>query len=268
MGFTSDKKKELMEIDKLFESINDFSLRKQTLNEFNRIQVPGMGKNLTYIDGAVGGGSKPSIDLSKVNKELLKDIDAAAQKSGAEISITTAKTGHRPGTRHEKYEAVDIAVINNKGFRDENMAIKNGIHDDIKRFVDELISMGYKKNVESGNDKSVLTFGFPGHHHHIHVSRKFGAGQSPSFDVEKVPQQDIDFLKTTTDKDRTLDQKINTNGSSDSFDDLLRKASEGKPVNVQDWVKQNFSFLNENKKIKKRSLKTQENINRIKNLLK
>ena len=29
MGFTSDKKKELMEIDRLFESINDFSLRKQ-----------------------------------------------------------------------------------------------------------------------------------------------------------------------------------------------------------------------------------------------
>jgi hypothetical protein len=86
--------------------------------------------------------------------------------------------------------------------------------------------------------------------------------------VEKVPQQDIDFLKTTTDKDSTLDQKINTNGSSDSFDDLLRKASEGKPVDVQSWVKQNFSFLNENKKIKKRSLKTQENINRIKNLLK
>jgi hypothetical protein len=49
---------------------------------------------------------------------------------------------------------------------------------------------------------------------------------------------------------------------------LLRKASTGEKVDVQDWVKQNFSFLNENKKIKKRSLKTQENINRIKNLLK
>lgn len=259
MGFTSDKKKELMEIDRLFESINDFSLRKQTLNEFSRTQVPGVGKNVTYIDGIAG--SKPSIDLSKVNKDLLKDINTAAEKSGVEVSITTAKTGHSPGGRHGKYEAVDIAVVNNKGFQDEKMAIKNGIHDDIKRFVDELVKMGYKKNVESVNDKSVLTFGFPGHHHHIHVSRKFGAGQSVPSDTEQmdtghITQQDIDSLEKVADQ------------TNMSFDELLRKASEGETVSVQDWVKQNFGFLDENKKIKKRSLKTQENINRIKNLLK
>ena len=260
MGFTSDKKKELMEIDRLFESINDFSLRKQTLNEFNRTQVPGVGKNVTYIDGVVPG-SKPSIDLPKVNKDLLKDINTAAEKSGVEVSITTAKTGHGPGGRHGKYEAVDIAVVNNKGFPDEKMAIKNGIHDDIKRFVDALITLGYKKNVESGNDKSVLTFGFPGHHHHIHVSRKFGAGQSVPSDTEQmdtghITQQDIDSLEKVADQ------------TNMDFDELLRRASEGETVNVQDWVKQNFGFLDENKKIKKRSLKTQENINRIKNLLK
>lgn len=260
MGFTSDKKKELMEIDRLFESINDFSLRKQTLNEFNRTQVPGVGKNVTYIDGVVPG-SKPSIDLPKVNKDLLKDINTAAEKSGVEVSITTAKTGHGPGGRHGKYEAVDIAVVNNKGFPDEKMAIKNGIHDDIKRFVDALITLGYKKNVESGNDKSVLTFGFPGHHHHIHVSRKFGAGQSVPSDTEQmdtghITQQDIDSLEKVADQ------------TNMDFDELLRRASEGETVNVQNWVKQNFGFLDENKKIKKRSLKTQENINRIKNLLK
>ena len=260
MGFTSDKKKELMEIDRLFESINDFSLRKQTLNEFNRTQVPGVGKNVTYIDGVVPG-SKPSIDLPKVNKDLLKDINTAAEKSGVEVSITTAKTGHGPGGRHGKYEAVDIAVVNNKGFPDEKMAIKNGIHDDIKRFVDALITLGYKKNVESGNDKSVLTFGFPGHHHHIHVSRKFGAGQSVPSDTEQmdtghITQQDIDSLEKVADQ------------TNMDFDELLRRASEGEKINVQDWVKQNFGFLDENKKIKKRTLKTQENINRIKNLLK
>jgi hypothetical protein len=260
MGFTSDKKKELMEIDRLFESINDFSLRKQTLNEFNRTQVSGMGKNLTYIDNLIGS-SKPSIDLPKVNKDLIKDINTAAEKSGVEVSITTAKTGHGPGGRHGKYEAVDIAVINNKGFPDEKTAINNGIHDDIKRFVDELVKMGYKKNVESMNDKSVLTFGFPGHSNHIHVSRKFGAGQSVPSDTEQmdtghITQQDIDSLEKVADQ------------TNMDFDELLRRASEGETVNVQDWVKQNFSFLNENKKIKKRSLKTQENINRIKNLLK
>ena len=260
MGFTSDKKKELMEIDRLFESINDFSLRKQTLNEFNRTQVSGMGKNLTYIDNLIGS-SKPSIDLPKVNKDLIKDINAAAEKSGVEVSITTAKTGHGPGGRHGKYEAVDIAVINNKGFPDEKTAINNGIHDDIKRFVDELVKMGYKKNVESMNDKSVLTFGFPGHSNHIHVSRKFGAGQSVPSDTEQmdtghITQQDIDSLEKVADQ------------TNMDFDELLRRASEGETVNVQDWVKQNFGFLDENKKIKKRSLKTQENINRIKNLLK
>jgi hypothetical protein len=260
MGFTSDKKKELMEIDRLFESINDFSLRKQTLNEFNRTQVSGMGKNLTYIDNLIGS-SKPSIDLPKVNKDLIKDINTAAEKSGVEVSITTAKTGHGPGGRHGKYEAVDIAVINNKGFPDEKTAINNGIHDDIKRFVDELVKMGYKKNVESMNDKSVLTFGFPGHSNHIHVSRKFGAGQSVPSDTEQmdtghITQQDIDSLEKVADQ------------TNMDFDELLRRASEGETVNVQDWVKQNFGFLDENKKIKKRSLKTQENINRIKNLLK
>ena len=260
MGFTSDKKKELMEIDRLFESINDFSLRKQTLNEFNRTQVSGMGKNLTYIDNLIGS-SKPSIDLPKVNKDLIKDINTAAEKSGVEVSITTAKTGHGPGGRHGKYEAVDIAVINNKGFPDEKTAINNGIHDDIKRFVDELVKMGYKKNVESMNDKSVLTFGFPGHSNHIHVSRKFGAGQSVPSDTEQmdtghITQQDIDSLEKVADQ------------TNMDFDELLRRASEGEKINVQDWVKQNFGFLDENKKIKKRSLKTQENINRIKNLLK
>lgn len=259
MGFTSDKKKELMEIDRLFESINDFSLRKQTLNEFNRTQVPGVGKNVTYIDGVVPG-SKPSIDLSKVNKDLLKDINSAAEKSGVEVSITTAKTGHSPGGRHGKYEAVDISVINNKGFLDEKMAISNGIHDDIKRFVDELVKMGYKKNVESGNDKSVLTFGFPGHSNHIHVSRKFGAGQSVPSDTEQmdtghITQQDIDSLEKVADQ------------TNMDFDELLRRASEGETIDIPSWVKQNFGFLDETK-TKKRTLKTQENINRIKNLLK
>ncbi len=267
MGFTSDKKKELMEIDRLFESINDFSLRKQTLNEFNRTQVPGMGKNVTYIDGVVPG-SKPSIDLSKVNKDLLKDINSAAEKSGVEVSITTAKTGHSPGGRHGKYEAVDISVINNKGFLDEKIAISNGIHDDIKRFADELVKMGYKKNVESGNDKSVLTFGFPGHSNHIHVSRKFGAGQSVPSDTEQmdtdhITQQDIDSLDQQ-DID-ALENVANQTGSS--IDNLLQDVKQGGNLDIQSWVKQNFGFLDETK-TKKRTLKTQENINRIKNLLK
>ena len=75
-------------------------------------------------------------------------------------------------------------------------------------------------------------------------------------DTGHITQQDIDSLEKVADQ------------TNMDFDELLRRASEGETVNVQNWVKQNFGFLDENKKIKKRSLKTQENINRIKNLLK
>lgn len=124
----------------------------------------------------VVGDSNPLAD--KINPSLLKDIDIAAKKANIDISVTTAVSGHRKGSRHETGHAVDIAMVNGKGFQSEKDAQKKGIYDGMMRFVRELENMGYIKNSESGNDKAVLTFGFPGHHHHVHVSRKSDDGLS------------------------------------------------------------------------------------------
>lgn len=129
--------------------------------------------NVNFGDKIVGSAT-PSKDV--INQDLLKDVSDAAKKAGVEVSITTAVTGHKKGGRHETGNAVDIAVVNGLGFSGgKKDAEKKGIYDDIMKFVDALESMGYKKNVESGNDKAVLTFGFPGHDNHIHISRKSGS---------------------------------------------------------------------------------------------
>jgi murein DD-endopeptidase MepM/ murein hydrolase activator NlpD len=140
---------------------------KKLIREFTL--KPSGYSNVTFGDGIVGS-SKPSTD--KINPDLLKDVSKAAQKAGVQVTITTAKTGHEPNGRHVDGDAVDIAMINGLGFSGgKNDAQKKGIYDDIMSFVSALESMGYKKNVESGNEKSVLTFGFSGHENHVHVSK-------------------------------------------------------------------------------------------------
>lgn len=131
--------------------------------------------NVTWGDGIVGN-SRPSND--DINPALLVDVSKAAKAAGVDVTITTAVSGHGPGTRHGDGNAVDIAVINGFGYSGESSAKKNGIYDDIMRFVQELEYLGYKKNSESGNDKAVLTFGVKNHHHHVHVSRKSREGES------------------------------------------------------------------------------------------
>lgn len=128
--------------------------------------------NVEFGDNVVGS-STPSKD--RINPALLKDISSAAESVGITVTITTAVTGHKKGSRHDSGDAVDIAMINRKGFSGgETQAKKIGIYDNINNFVDELVKMGYIKNKESGNQKSVLTFGFPGHDNHIHISNKSG----------------------------------------------------------------------------------------------
>lgn len=155
---------------------------KQPINEF-KLKDSGY-KNVTFGDKIVGN-STPSTD--KTNPDLLKDVSAAAQKSGINVTITTAKTGHSPKGRHKDDDAIDIAIVNGKGFSGgKNDAINKGIYDDIMSFVGALESMGYKKNVESGNEKSVLTFGFPGHDNHIHISRSRKKGMKTDFETQSV----------------------------------------------------------------------------------
>jgi hypothetical protein len=161
------------------------------LNEEPKLVDPSKYSNIDFRDGVVGN-SKPSKD--KINPSLLADVDIAAGIAGVKASITTAVSGHDTGTRHEAGLAVDVAMFDNVGYSSIESAKKNGIYDKIERFVRALESMGYKINSESGNDKAVLWFGFKGHDHHVHISRKSDDGSSsPEKPVEKAKTKE--YLK-------------------------------------------------------------------------
>jgi len=125
--------------------------------------------NVDFKDGVVRKSS-PSKD--DINISLLQDIQTAAKNANLNVDITTAVSGHRPGTRHETGNAVDIAKINGKSVSRTNRG-------DADKLVGELVKLGYVKNVpESGNDKVVLTFGMKDHDNHVHVSKKSNTSSS------------------------------------------------------------------------------------------
>lgn len=168
----------------------------------------------------VVGNSNPLGD--KINPSLLKDVDTAAKNAGVKVSITTAVSGHRPGSRHEQGLAVDIAIINGKGYGSEKDAESKGIKDDIQRFVSELQKMGYVKNSESGNDKAVLTFGFPNHQHHVHVSRKSDTGGTTPDNSQPEKDNSNTEVKTDDAKYDNIefgDEEGEENDNSYSFSD-------------------------------------------------
>jgi hypothetical protein len=155
------------------------------MNEFNKITrkydiISDMKKNkvtealdnFSNVDFKPLNGSNPSAD--NINVSLLQDIQTAAKNANLKVDITTAITGHRPGTRHETGNAVDIAIINGK-------AVSTSNRTDADKLVGELVKLGYAKNVaESGNDKVVLTFGMKDHDNHVHVSKKSNTDSSSS----------------------------------------------------------------------------------------
>ena len=159
--------------------------------------------NVEFRDGVVGN-SAPSKD--NINLTLLSDIQSAARKANVQVSVTTAVTGHRKGTRHQSGNAVDIAMINGKGWSDENSAKTKGIYDDIERFVNELKNLGYLINVkESGNPKVVLWFGYKNHSNHVHVSNKSGASPAQPSKPTTIPnKEDL----PTPDEDETPGKEV------------------------------------------------------------
>ena len=168
------------------------SLYNSILENRNILEASDIYDNVDFKDYVVGNSS-PSKD--KINPVLLQDIQNAASAAGVKVDITTAVSGHKKGTRHETGNAVDIAIINGK-------AVSPSIKDDVNKFVDVLVSMGYTKNSESNNDKAVLTFGFPGHDNHIHISNKTNQPSS----------------KPTFSKDDTKSDNNNTNSNTESGD--------------------------------------------------
>lgn len=190
------------------------------------------------IDFKNSGNRNPSSD--DINIFLLQDVQSAAKTAGVNVSITTAISGHSPKGRHPSGNAVDIAIINGKSVSRSNRA-------DADKFVDALVSMGYSKNVEIGNDKAVLTFGFEGHDDHVHVSNKGTSSSSdkPKEDTSKLP---------------------------DALTNISTSYEETKPDPLIMGLGKYFFGLDEEKHINrvrpKYSKKIKENIIRIKGLLK
>jgi hypothetical protein len=237
MGYTPKKKNELTDIDRLYESISTFSFNKNILNEAPQSVDTSKYNNINFKDKVVGNGT-PSKD--KINPSLLVDIDKAAGIAGTKASITTAVTGHKKGTRHESGLAVDIAMFDGKGYSGVDSAKKLGIYDKIVKFVNALEDMGYKVNSERGNDKAVLWFGFPNHHHHVHVSRKSDDGSSTyeksddeSKDKTQKPDQTTPKIKkifytafSSSEQSiiKSVLEKLGTLGVKDNFSKIVLAA--------------------------------------------
>jgi hypothetical protein len=105
----------------------------------------------------------------KINPALLIDIRNAAVAADVIVEITTAVSGHTSNpdrSRHPSGNAVDIAIIDGIA-----VSTNSNIKPKVEAFVKELVTRGYAFNKEgSGNQKSVLTFGFENHDNHVHVS--------------------------------------------------------------------------------------------------
>ena len=108
----------------------------------------------------------------KVNENLLNDVCKAAKNANVRVTITTAVSGHGEETdsgntsRHPAGNAVDISLVN-------DIPVKTPSNrSNVDNFVNQLEILGYTKNSEPNSSvpKSVLTFGFPGHNNHVHIS--------------------------------------------------------------------------------------------------
>ena len=191
-----DRYKELMGLSSLNERYEDLPTIQDTYS------------NITFANRTKN---------DRLPKNLLDDIQSAADYAGITAQIDWAKTGHRKVSksgnisRHWYGWAVDISHIDGKGWSSKSSAKKQGILDGIEKFVSYLKSKGYSINSEIGNDKSVLYFGFSGHDDHLHVSNKSGQ-PSPTVDdndVELVNQDvdspDEDLADVKTDGDKFVD---------------------------------------------------------------
>lgn len=193
------------------------------------------------------GHGNPIAD--KINPSLLSDIETAAKNANIDVKITTAVSGHKEGTRHEKGLAVDIAIINGYGWKSYDDAVQKNIYNGMWNFVQNLKRMGYVENQESGNDKSVLWFGFDGHNNHIHISRNSDEyGERTSDQTTTVSTTD-----TTTGETPITTTTTTLSDLSLGFLDPYLKGLEGvrKQMSQKESVSNDENLLTEIQKIKK-----------------
>lgn len=114
-------------------------------------------------------GVDSDISLNLVNDALLSGICTAAKNASVNVQITSAVSDHPEKTdsgaisRHYKGQAVDISKINGKSVKDPSNETN------VNNFVSQLEILGYERNSESGNPKSVL-WQMADHYDHVHVS--------------------------------------------------------------------------------------------------
>ena len=109
------------------------------------------------------------ISLDLVNDALLSGICSAAKAAGVNVKITTAVSDHPVETdsgsisRHSTGNGVDISIINGKAVKDASNK------PNVDNFVSKLEQLGYARNSEGSNKKSVL-WQMADHYNHVHVS--------------------------------------------------------------------------------------------------
>jgi hypothetical protein len=109
------------------------------------------------------------IALDLVNDALLSGICSAAKAAGVNVKITTATSDHPVETdsgsisRHSTGNGVDISIINGKAVKDASN------RPNVDNFVSKLEQLGYARNSEGSNKKSVL-WQMADHYNHVHVS--------------------------------------------------------------------------------------------------
>ena len=109
------------------------------------------------------------IGLDLVNDALLSGICSAAKAAGVNVRITTAVSDHPVETnkgsisRHSTGNGVDISIINGKTVKDPSNK------QNVDNFVNKLEQLGYARNSEGSNKKSVL-WQMTDHYNHVHVS--------------------------------------------------------------------------------------------------
>ena len=123
-------------------------------------------------------GVDSDIALNSVNDALLSGICTAAKAANVNVQITSAVSDHPEKTdsgaisRHSKGQAVDISKINGKAVKD----LTNKTN--VENFVKQLEMLGYKRNSEGGNTKSVL-WQMADHYNHVHVSNTEETSTTP-----------------------------------------------------------------------------------------
>ena len=163
----------------------------------------------------------------KVNRALLDDINLAASKGNVVVTIGAIKSKHPkgknndPSTRHTFGNAVDIPIINGKAVRKE-------IKSEVERFTNQLENLGYTKNKEKeGNQiRAFLTFGFPGHDNHVHVSNQSEEASKETSDEKTSNEKTTDSTeKTDTSVYTQPEARFNLSNVTKAVQDFTKKFS-------------------------------------------